>query len=79
MYPQSVFGAKIITFFSADNDIFTAVKNRSILHRRVMVMMSKCRRDFINLSTEIHSTYEPHHEKTGFFHMRKQRRRSASR
>ena len=23
------------------------------------------------------STYEPHHEKTGFLHMRKQRRRSA--
>ena len=24
-------------------------------------------------------TYEPHHEKTGFLHMRKQRRRSVSR
>ena len=28
---------------------------------------------------EMHTVFEPRHEKTGFLHMRKQRRRSASR
>ena len=38
-----------------------------------------CNLQFMHAWMQVKFIFEPHHEKTGFMHMRKQRRRSASR
>ena len=63
--------------------VFTAVKYCRIFHGRVIIMYSGVARltpvkNQNNLAL-VGFSFEPRREKTGFMHMRKQRRRSASR
>ena len=55
------------TFFSHGYSFFVALP-RSVCHKAVQIS-----------EEEIKCIFEPRHEKTGFLHMRKQRRRSATR